>query len=131
MKKAVKLTVASIVALVILFAAAWVGTYRSGDPKNIQYILWKAGLYKLDLSVATDTMIGDGHSDRLVIGKTKAQIEKRFGPLLTLEQASPYERACYENEGWKDTHVLFIARSSWMVVFDGDKATDLVLIKGC
>lgn len=131
MKKPVKLTLVVILGLSILFAAGWVSTYTSRDPKNLQYILWKAGVYKLDLSSATDTMIGDANSDKLVVGKTKAQIEKRFGPLLTPEQATPYLRGCWQDSDWKNKVVFFIENSPWMVVFDGDKATDLVLIKGC
>jgi hypothetical protein len=132
MKRPVRLTLIAIVALSALFVAGWLSMYSStSDPKNIQYILWKAHLYKLDLPTATGTMIGDADRDKLVVGKTKSQIEKRFGPLLTPEQATPHLRGCYQDSDWKDKVVLFIANSPWMVVFDGDRATDLVLIKGC
>ena len=55
----------------------------------------------------------------------------RFGPLVSSAEASPYLRGCYENSSWKDRDVLFIGQSPWTVVFDGDRATNLVLIKGC
>jgi hypothetical protein len=120
-----------VFALVFVFVAAWVLTYPDGDPKNIKYVLWKMGLYRMNLDTAADTMIGDGSHDRLVVGKTKAQLRNKFGYLLSLTDASQYLRGCYQNSGWKEKDVLFIRRSSWMVVFHGDRATDLVLMKGC
>jgi hypothetical protein len=85
----------------------------------------------MNLDTATDTMVGDAGSDKLVVGKTKEQIEKRFGHLLAPDEASPYLRSCYLNSDWKDRSVLFISQNPWMIVFDNGKATDLVLIKGC
>jgi hypothetical protein len=121
----------SVFVLVLVFVAAWVLMYPDGDPKNIKYVLWKDGFYRIDLDTATSTMIGDGHSGRLVIGLTKAQLRDRFGYLLAPAGASQYLRGCYQGSDWKKKEVLFIRQSPWMVVFDGDKATDLVLIKGC
>jgi len=41
-----------ISVLLILSLALWSLTYpSSGDPKNIKYVLWKAGLYSLDPDV--------------------------------------------------------------------------------
>lgn len=126
------------------FVGAWVATYPDkGDPKNIKYILWKAGIYKLDLDLATEVMVGDPGREKLVIGKTEAQLKKRFGYLLTPDEASYYLQGCtsdpprykadppYGPSPWKDKKRLFIRRSPWMVVFDGDKARELWLIKGC
>jgi hypothetical protein len=123
-----------IFLLVLLFACigGWALMYpSSSDPKNIKYVLWKAGLYRVNLEVATAAMIGDPSRDKLVVGKTKAQLRDRFGPLVSAAEASLYLRGCYQNSSWKDRDVLFIGQSPWMVVFDGDKATNLVLIKGC
>ena len=121
-----------IVVVVVAFFGGWALTYpSSSDPKNMQYVLWKAGLYKVSLDQATTAMIGDRSRDKLVVGKTKAQLRDKFGSLLSLADASPYLRGCYQNSSWKDRDVLFIGQSPWMVVFDGDQATNLVLIKGC
>ena len=76
-------------------------------------------------------MIGDAGRDKIVVGKTKAQLHDRFGYLVTPGDASPYLRGCYQNSSWKDRGVLFIRKSPWMVVFDGDLASNLVLVKGC
>jgi hypothetical protein len=125
---------AAILALTFSIAVVigWILTYPSeSDPKNIKYVLWKSGLYGMNLDKATGTMIGDGSSDELVVGKTRAQLRERFGYLSTPADASQYLRNCYQNSSWKGREVLFIRKSPWMVVFDGDKATDLVLIKGC
>jgi hypothetical protein len=77
-------------------------------------------------------MIGDGNGrEKLVVGKTREQLRTRFGYLLRLADASQYLKGCYQKSGLNDSEVLFIRRSPWMVVFDGDKATSLALIKGC
>jgi hypothetical protein len=120
-----------VVAVIVVFFAGWALTYpSSSDPKNVKYVLWKAGLYKVSLDRATTAMIGDPNRDKLVVGKTKEQLRSKFGSLLSPVEASPYLRECYQTSDWKDRDVLFIGRSPWMVVFDGDRATNLVLIKG-
>jgi hypothetical protein len=85
----------------------------------------------MDLDTASGTMIGDANSEMLVLGKTKVELREKFGYLSTLSEASPYLRGCYENSDWKGMDVLFIRKSPWMIVLSGDKATKLVLIKGC
>jgi hypothetical protein len=132
MPKHLTRALALAVAIPILFVGGWVGTYPSdGDPKNIKYVLWKRGLYRTNLDVAADTMIGDASRDTLVIGKTKAQLRERFGYLQTAAEASQYLRGCYQDSAWKNRDVLFIRNSPYMVIFDGDRAVELILIKGC
>jgi hypothetical protein len=120
----------------LLFASAalgigWSVTYPPGDPKNLAYVMWKAGLVSIDLDRAADTMVGDSHRDELVVGKTKTQLEKKFGDLRSRDEVTSYLRECSQAPPWKDRNVLFIRRSLWMVVFDHDMATQLVLMKGC
>jgi hypothetical protein len=88
------------------------------------YVFWKAGLYRLNPDEALGTMVGD-------LGKTKTQLRDKFGVLLTPEEASAYLRGCYEASFWKGKDVRFVRESLWMVVFNQDKATELVLMKGC
>jgi hypothetical protein len=118
-------------ALVAICVGGWVLVYPTPDPKNIKYVLWKAGFYEMNIDVATGTMVGDPNRDKLVVGKPKAQLRDKFGLLVLPADASPYLRGCYQTSSWKNREVVFIGQSSWMVVFDGDKATNLVLIKGC
>jgi hypothetical protein len=120
-----------IAVALVLFFGGWALMYPSPDPKNVRYVLWKADLYRLNLDEATGTMAGDPNRDQLVVSKTKAQLRDKFGSLLPPADASPYLRGCYQSSGWKNRDVLFIGRSSWMVVFDGNKAANLVLMKGC
>ena len=125
-------TLTGVLALLFVVITLWVLTYPDdSDPKNIKYVCWKAGLYRMNPDAATGTMVGDGNRDRLVVGKTKAQLRDRFGLLLAPADASQYLKGCYEKSGWKNKEVLFIRQSPWMVVFDGDRAVELVLIKGC
>jgi hypothetical protein len=120
-----------VFAVVFVFVAAWVLTYPNGDPKNIKYVLWKAGVYRMNLDTAADTMMGDSGRNKLVVGKSKDQLRDKFGYLVTPANASQYLRGCYQNSDWRSKEVLFIRQSPFMVVFDGDRATDLVLVKGC
>jgi hypothetical protein len=120
-----------VFAVVFVFVAAWVLTYPNGDPKNIKYVLWKAGVYRMNLDTAADTMIGDSGRNKLVVGRSKDQLRDKFGYLVTPANASQYLRGCYQNSDWRSKEVLFIRQSPFMVVFDGDRATDLVLVKGC
>lgn len=118
--------------LMFMFAAGWFLMYPStGDPKNIEYVLWKAGLFRMNPDKAVETMVGDADRDKLVIGKTEAELRNRFGFLSVPVDASQYVRVCYQNSSWTGKRVLFIRSSAWMVVFDGDRASNLVLIKGC
>jgi hypothetical protein len=124
--------VSIVIALLLVLTSLWATMYPSkSDPKNIKYVLWKVGLFRMDLDHAAGTMIGDSSRNKLVLGKTKSQLRDKFGFLLPPAEASEYLRDCYESSGWKGEDVLFIRKSSWMVVFDGDTATKLVLIKGC
>ena len=110
----------------------WLLYPETSDPKNIKYVLWKAGFHTMDVDLATGTMIGDAARNELVIGKSKEQLLDRFGFLLSPKDVSPYVRD-YCLGGWPGDHrnVLFIRQSPWMVVFNGGKATELVLMKGC
>ena len=122
----------AVLALFVVAGVGWELTYPSeSDPKNIKYLLWKAGLYRMNLDSATGTMIGDASRDKLVVGKTKTQLRERFGYLLMPADAGQYLRGCYQASSWKNRDALFIRKSPWMVVFDGDRAVELVLVKGC
>lgn len=121
-----------VIATLAIFFGGWALTYPSStDPKNIKYVLWKAGLCRLSVDRATAAMIGDRNRDELVVGKTKTQLRDKFGSLLSPAQASPYLRGCYQNSSWEGKDAMFLGQSPWMVVFQGNKATNLVLIKGC
>lgn len=131
MRKPAARASALIVAFCIAVVIVWTLTYPEGDPKSIKYVLWKHGLYRMDFDTASGTMIGDASREKLVLGKTKARLREKFGYLSTLSEASPYLRGCYQDSSWKGKDVLFIRESPWMIVFNGDEATELVLIKGC
>jgi hypothetical protein len=119
----------SIILVASLAVGVWAFTYPGTDRRGIKYVLWKAGLYKMNIDQAAFAMVGDADRDNLVVGRTKEQLENRFGNLLTPEQVSEYYRNGY-NLGWKGKDVLFIKNSPWMIVFDHGRATSLVLMKG-
>ena len=121
---------ASVLGSVTIFLLGWVLLYPSPDPKNMNYVLLKAGFHTMDPETAAGIMVGDVHSEKLVLGKTREQLRSRFGYLTTLAQASAYLQGCYLSSGRRGEEVLFIRTTQWMIVFDADRATDLVLCKG-
>jgi hypothetical protein len=130
--RATRRVVSIVVALMLAVIALWALSYPSeSDPKNMRYVFWKVGLLRMDLDRAAGAMIGDRGRDKLVLGRTKAELRDKFGFLLSPAEASEYLRNCYESSDWKGEDVMFIRRSDWMVVFKGDTVTELVLIKGC
>ena len=124
-------TVMLVLAFLFTVVVVWVLLYPSeDDPKNIKYVLWKSDLYPMNLDNAMSAMIGDIGREKLVVGKNKMQLRKKFGYLVAPAEAHPYMRSCYLESPWKDRDVLLIRNGPWMVVFSGEKATELVLCKG-
>lgn len=125
--RAVALLLVSICAGIVL----WALTYSSeSDPKNIKYVLWKHDLYPMNLDTAVGTMIGDGSRAKLVVGKSKTQLQKKFGYLTSPSDAHPYMKSCYLESPWKGQDVLLIRDGPWIVLFSGEHAVDLRLCKG-
>jgi hypothetical protein len=121
-----------VLTLFVVVFVGWALAYPSeSDPKNIKYVLWKNGLHGMNLETATGTMIGDRSREKLVVGKTRVQLREKFGYLSKPADISPYLKGCYQDSAWKDKDVLFIRQTPWMVIFDGDKASELILFKGC
>jgi len=109
----------------------WALTYPSeSDSKNIKYVLWKHDLYRMNLDTAVGTMIGDISREKLVIGKSKTQLQRKFGYLTTPSDAHPYMKSCYLESPWKGQDVLLIRNGPWIVLFSGENAVDLRLCKG-
>ena len=130
MKRGV-IAIGAVVLVLIVFVGGWMSAYPSqNDPKNIRYAFWKAGFNTMDPDTATWTMIGDAGRDRIVIGRKKSELRNRFGHLLTPADATPYLRGCYLSY-WKGKDALFIRTSPWLIIFEDDRATNLVLVKGC
>lgn len=121
--------IGTLFLVLVLFVGIWVSVYPDGrDSKSPRYFLWKAGLYSADRNLAPDAMLGDRYREKLIVGKTKEQLKRRF-TLLTLDEVSPYYRAGHD-AGGKDRDVLFIKGTPWMITFEDNRATDLELMKG-
>ena len=120
---------AAIWLLLALMLGAWQILYSDrNDPKNLRYVLWKHGLASFDLDQACATMSHDA-PDTLVLGKSKAEIEQKFGYLTSPAMAGPYYAHAYYSQ-WKGMDAAYIRHSPWLVVFHDGKATQLVLVKG-
>jgi hypothetical protein len=131
-KKSARIRVAAVVVILTpcLFLLAWNANYGPGDPKNIRYALWKRGLVSMNLDLALETMVDDPGRPS-VVGKSEDDLRKEFGYLRPIAEANSYLRSCYLNSPWNGRRAMSLRDSNWMVVFEGGKATDLVLAKGC
>lgn len=126
------LTIRVIIGMVlaaILFFGGWALAFEGNDRRNIGYVFWKAGLYKMDPERAAFIMLLDPSHKRIVLGKTERQLNSYFGTLLKLDEVSAYYRDAYDlyHQG---EDVRFIRKSPWMIVFKDGKAVDMYLIKG-
>ncbi len=72
-------------ALLLLVIAGWEMIFPAPyDPRNPRYLLWKAGLWRISYEQATDTLMLDVKRERLIIGKTRAQLDESY-PLLEVD----------------------------------------------
>ncbi|MBI3676935.1 MAG: hypothetical protein HY243_10020 [Proteobacteria bacterium] len=117
---------------VIAFVGEWLLLYPSNDDKSLQYTYWKVGLYpfNLDLDDVTGVFWSDPGRREFVIGKTEQQLREKFGYLKPISKMTPNFQECYREVA--NGKKAFFIRESWlMIVFDGDNAIDLVLMKPC
>jgi len=125
-RRVIFLSAAAIAAFGLLWEATYPDPY---DPKNLHYLGWKYHLLPMDPHRALSIMTHDAYSDRLVVGKTKEQLQNRFGFVRTEEQVSPYLRE-YCAASRPNAEVLFLNSNNYMVVMHNDRAVELVLCKG-
>jgi hypothetical protein len=125
--------ISATAALVILAGLIlWQIQYgHPGDRKDLRYQAWKLGLCPMDLDQAVSTMVGDIYPDKLVVGKTREELVKKFGYVSSLSQASEYVRYCYYNYPHDERQVLILRKSNWMVLMNNGRAEQLILVKGC
>jgi len=117
--------------IVVVGVAGWqFVVVGADDPRDLRYQAWKLGLYSLRTDAALNVMISDSHRDSLVVGKTREEIDRRFGSVSPVP-GNTYVKHCYENSPYRGTSVLFIRNSNWMVRMKDGVAAGLVLAKGC
>jgi hypothetical protein len=130
MRKLVRILL-MIVGVLILSVGVWELLYHSADPKDLRYKGWKLGIYPMDPDSALETMVGDVHRDDLVIGKTEAELIKKFGYVTPMSQADEYNDYCYRTSGRPLQPALILRKSGWIVLMKDGRAEELVLFKGC
>jgi hypothetical protein len=125
-----KRVTSGIVILIVVFLLLWEATYPDRyDPKNLHYLAWKYHLLPMDPHRALSIMTHDQYSERLVLGKTKAELQRRFGFVLDVDQVRPYLRE-YCAASRPNANVLFLNSYDYMVVMKNDRAVELVYCKG-
>jgi hypothetical protein len=127
----VPLAAAVVVLATLEFAGLWAMAYDRYDAKSISYTLWKAGLYDKDKDEIVEALHNDPERLSVVQGKSEAQLREMFGVLLRPDQATPALNACYQGSSWSHMKARYLRNSWFMVVFDHDRVTDLILMKPC
>jgi hypothetical protein len=126
MKRITLVCLAAIAAFLLL----WEIMYPDrDDPKNLHYVGWKYHLLPMDPHRALGIMPEDRTSEQLVLGKSKVELENRFGFVLTKDQVRPYLRD-YCAAARPGADVLFLNANDYMVVMKDGRAAELVLCKG-
>jgi len=126
----------SAVGAFAVFVFMWAEMYPSpADPKSIQYVLWKADIYRVeayksDNSAVSEAMVLDRHRDDLILGKSEQELSKRFGRLARPDEMSPEFRDFAHDARWKGMKIRYIKGTAWLIAFDHEKAVDLLLVKG-
>jgi hypothetical protein len=121
-----------VVCIPFLFVACWAALFHDDyDRKSLQQILWRHDLWKIDKDRSLSIMTHAPDPDSLVVGKTRSQIEDKFGPLTPMSEASAYVRGCATQEELTSGNSVMLRHSEWMVTFSGDRAVKLTLVKGC
>ena len=118
-----------IVAVLLLVVVGWEALYPDKyDPKNIHYVLWKWHLAPIDLDRAVSTMHHDRASEQMILGKSEAEVTKRFGYLLPPEKAPSCFRAESEGVASPGDKALFLRKSDYLIIFRNDVAVRVVLL---
>jgi hypothetical protein len=126
------LAIGTMLPFAALGAIAWAYLPDEGDPKNLQYILWKHDLASIDLDRAVGVIEEDADGKRgLIIGQSKAQLRARFGFLLTPHEAGPLLERCVQGSWAEGKDALFLRRSNMIVVFENGVATETDILKPC
>src|SRR5471032_941822 len=81
-----------ILVLIVAVLGIWQAIYHDPyDPKNMHYVLWKHHLASMDLDRASAIVLYHDHQE-LIVGKTRQQLERRFGYLKSPAEVRPYLR---------------------------------------
>lgn len=131
MKVKVVCYIAVLALLFAVFVGLWISIFAApSDPHNLSYFLWKHGFLGLSHSKIYAGMVNDRRRETLVLGKSKEEINTRLGPLRNPLEASPYLRSYYEHGPYKGQDAAYLDDSILLIVFEGGRATDMVIVKG-
>jgi len=136
MRRTVKRSIVGVctgfIALALAFGA-WTAMHANAcDPKNMHYVLWKWGIAAMNLDDATCAITEDvSGKQELIIGKSRQEISRRFGYVLTPQEAGQVLKQCIPGSWAEGKNPVFIRRSNLVVTFNHDVADHVGLLKPC
>jgi hypothetical protein len=103
---------------------------EAGDPKSIEYVLWRHGMNpSMDLDAVFRGMTSDSSRFDLVSGLTKEQLTKKFGYLRD-GNSGVGECISYAMLRYGATEAFGLRNSIWIVALKDGKAVELFMCKG-
>jgi hypothetical protein len=122
--------IAGTLAAIFLTAGAWFVTSNRENSDGPRYVLWKSGVLPFDASVVYPAMVGDRQRERLVVGLSVQELERKFGRLRTRSESTPEYQKYYSERFFLDKQILWLGESQWLVVLRDGRVEALHLMKG-
>jgi len=131
MKTSKRIAIAGL-SLAILGIIAWEAHFHgTTDPRDLQYIGWKIGIFPFDPDRALGTMILDTHRDKIVLGKTEDELKAQFVYVRAVSADDAHYKDCFKYFGHSaGGRLLTLRDTDWVVLMKNDHVAALTLAKG-
>lgn len=117
-----------LISATLAFWLWWVCANKTGEFHEVQYLLWRNGVFRFDPTVVYYGMIGDKNREDLVVGLSVSELESKFKLLRPVDDATSEQE--YYSKQLEGQDVRWLGDSHWLVIFKNGRATELRLMKG-
>jgi len=124
---------AFLVLVAILIVAAWFGLFALDpglrhDPRSPHYLLWKYCALPMPKDDAFATAMRDSDRERLVVGRTADELERRFG--IVVRRTDDPNLTQHQQQYSGAANYAWLGDSWYIVEFRGGRAVSCRLMKG-
>jgi hypothetical protein len=125
-----KLRIALLVTIAVFTSVATTAWLAEPDNSrhSLRYQLWKRGHYPFREGFK-GAFMADAHRDAIVLGRSRAELERTFSPLTEGKKNERYWGEVYASFRPGDNFV-WLWNSNWLVVLRDGRAIYLQYIKG-
>ena len=118
----------TIISVAVVVGIASLVAIDDNHKTNLKYLMWKHHLVRYEPKLALRYFNVDAEFRLSLIGKTRTEVEAWFPILRQIDKEDSYLPTCGEAV-WKPGFV-WIDSSRWGIVFENDRARDIILFKG-